>query len=48
MATMPLRQVVPAPRRYTGRRRSKVQPAEAHWFFILGFFLAYAICRMLT
>lgn len=48
MATMPLRQVSHAPRRYATRPRTKPQSAEAHWFFVLGFFLAYAICRMLT
>jgi hypothetical protein len=44
MATMPLRQVAMPPRRATAKPRS----SEAHWFFILGFFLAYALCRMLT
>jgi hypothetical protein len=44
MATMPLRQVaLPYPRITVRPRRS-----EAHWFFVLGFFLAYALCRMLT
>ncbi len=37
MATMPLRLVVEMP-----QRRS-----ENHWFFLLGLFLAYALCRTL-
>jgi hypothetical protein len=45
MATMPLRQYA----QQTYRRPAvNARPAEAHWFFIIGFFLAYTLCRMLT
>jgi hypothetical protein len=48
MATMPLRQVAQPHHRHAPKARTRSHGAEAHWFFVLGFFLAYAICRMLT